>query len=177
MQPGSWQRSWARHPHAPTTQQGRAQPRVREGPPVLRLHAGHARGTRCLPLRRGANAWLAPAWLASLCHICSSSRAAAASAGEQSAAHTSVLPTRAACALTWGVRSLLLCVEPLQCEGVARQQQPGSGLRCTSGCPQCSTRQRLKSSSMSHSWILNRIMVLWCGADLWLERTRGTRRA
>jgi len=124
------------HPSAPQQQRRPQQQRVRTGIDASNIHAGHGWGTHSLPWERDANAWLAPAWLAGPCHICSSTAAAAVIASQLTALRSSLPPVLLDGTLTWPERSLLRCVRLLQREGMAGGRQRGSAKTRPTGPPQ-----------------------------------------
>ena len=166
-----------RCPHMPTTCCGQMVLRSRHTLTLCSALDGGAVGSRCLPSWSDGNAWLAPPWRAEACHICSNSTAAAARASEQIAAHSSLLPPLSTCTLTSRVRSLLRCVGPLQCGGVASERRRAEEKATTLADHKSSKRQKLKTTAMSYSSVLNRMVVCLCVCDLWLGRTGVTRRA
>jgi hypothetical protein len=108
----------------------------------------------------------APPWRAEAFHIWSGRTAATVRASEQTTARSSLLPVLSDCALTWRVRALLPCVEPLQRGGVAEQRQRSSAQSCSAGRPQCSRQQKLKPIAMGNSSVLNGMVRCRCVSDL-----------
>ena len=143
----------------------RAQQRVREE--AMREHARwwERVGLQHSPCLSDESTVRAPPWQTAGAHICGATATAAASASQCTAQQCSTLAVRAVCALTCCGRALLRCVAHA---AVRRCGRGGARSAASLADHKAEHTTRSNSYQMSHTAILNRMVLLLCVSDLCL---------